>query len=184
MAQNRLILDYVLDHEEKLRDRVYMTQPIGNNQVVDTPGAQTVDQARRMAAHLQSRGFPARRARRDSVEELRALHHGRTGDLDGRLHDRGDLPDRDRRNDQLRADAQRGEPALRRQARHAGRSSSPACRPGLPCIAFPLAPKTEFDTWDAIVGTDGAARRPTAARRRRTGDADLHLRFDRARRRA
>ncbi|HSQ10020.1 MAG TPA: AMP-binding protein, partial [Burkholderiaceae bacterium] len=58
MAQNRLMLDYVLDHEEKLRNSVYMTQPIGNNQVVDTTWGQTVDQARRMAAYLQSKGFP------------------------------------------------------------------------------------------------------------------------------
>ena len=35
MAASKLMLDYVLDHEEKLRDRVYMTQPVGNNKVVD-----------------------------------------------------------------------------------------------------------------------------------------------------
>src|SRR5512134_2561569 len=27
----------------------------------------------------------------------------------------------------------------------------PGVPKGLPCVAFPLAPKTEFDTWDAIV---------------------------------
>ncbi len=35
-----------------------MTQPIGNNQVMDYTWAQVVDQSRRMAAHLQSLGYP------------------------------------------------------------------------------------------------------------------------------
>ena len=43
MADNRLMLDYILDHEEKLRDRVYMTQPIGNGQVVDYTWGQVVE---------------------------------------------------------------------------------------------------------------------------------------------
>ena len=59
MTQNRLMLDYVLDHEERLRDHVHMTQPIGNNRWSTTPG-QVVDQTRRMAAHLQSLGYAAR----------------------------------------------------------------------------------------------------------------------------
>ena len=58
MTQNRLMLDYILEHEEKLRDRVYLTQPIGGNQVVDYTWGQVVDQSRRMAAYLQSQGFP------------------------------------------------------------------------------------------------------------------------------
>ena len=58
MAENRLMLDHILDHEEKLRDRVYMTQPIGNGQVVDYTWGQVVDQSRRMATHLQSLGYP------------------------------------------------------------------------------------------------------------------------------
>jgi long-subunit acyl-CoA synthetase (AMP-forming) len=36
---------------------------------------------------------------------------------------------------------------------------------GLPCVAFPLAPKTDFETWDAIVArTEPLAGRPTRAR--------------------
>ncbi len=58
MSQSRLILDYVLDHEASHPDRVFLTQPVGGGQVIDTTWAEVLDQARRMAAHLQSRGFP------------------------------------------------------------------------------------------------------------------------------
>ena len=53
-----LILDHVLRHAASHPDRVYLTQPIGGGQVVDTTWAQVVDQARRMAAHLQAQGLP------------------------------------------------------------------------------------------------------------------------------
>ena len=53
-----LILDHVLRHAANHPDRVYLTQPIGGGQVVDTTWAQVVDQARRMAAHLQAQGLP------------------------------------------------------------------------------------------------------------------------------
>ena len=178
MTQNRLMLDYVLDHEEKLRDHVYMTQPIGNNQVVDYTWGQVVDQSRRMATYLQSQGLPARRAHRDPVEELRALHHGRGGDLDGGLHDGRHFPDRDRRDDQLRADAQRGEPAVRRQARHL---AAAAARRARRAAVRRVSARTE----DRVrhLGRDRRAyrtnRRAAVAQCRRTGDADLHLGFDR-----
>ncbi len=58
MSDSKLILDYVFDHEANRRDKVYLTQPIGGGQVVDYTWGQVVDQARRMAAHLQSRGLP------------------------------------------------------------------------------------------------------------------------------
>ena len=57
MASDKLILDYVYAHEAAQPDRVYLTQPIGGGQVVDYTWAQVLDQARRMAAHLQSRGL-------------------------------------------------------------------------------------------------------------------------------
>ncbi len=55
---SKLILDYVYDHEAQARDRLFLTQPLGQGRVADYTWAQTLDQSRRMAAHLQSRGFP------------------------------------------------------------------------------------------------------------------------------
>ncbi len=58
MPDRRLILDHVYDHETTLRDRVFLTQPVGGGRVVDYTWAQVLDQSRRMAAHLQSLGLP------------------------------------------------------------------------------------------------------------------------------
>jgi DNA helicase-2/ATP-dependent DNA helicase PcrA len=49
-----LILDHVYQHEAAQPDRVFLTQPVGGGEVVDYTWAQVLDQARRMAAHLQS----------------------------------------------------------------------------------------------------------------------------------
>ena len=57
MPPQKLILDYVYDHEAAQPDKVYLTQPIGDGKVIDYTWAQALDQSRRMAAHLQSHGF-------------------------------------------------------------------------------------------------------------------------------
>lgn len=54
----QLLLDHVYAHETQRADQVFMTQPIGNGQVVEYTWAQTLDQARRMATHLQAQGLP------------------------------------------------------------------------------------------------------------------------------
>jgi long-subunit acyl-CoA synthetase (AMP-forming) len=57
LADLKLILDYVYEHEAAQPDRVYLTQPVGAGRVVDYTWAQVLDQSRRMAAHLRSRGL-------------------------------------------------------------------------------------------------------------------------------
>ena len=47
MAQAKLILDYVQDHETALADQVYLTQPIGGGQVKDYTWRQVMNEARR-----------------------------------------------------------------------------------------------------------------------------------------
>jgi len=56
-APEKLLLDHVFEHGETKPDRIYLTQPIGNGQVVDYTWAQVLDQSRRMAAHLRGLGF-------------------------------------------------------------------------------------------------------------------------------
>ncbi len=53
----RLILDRVQDHEFQRADQVYLTQPLGQGQVRDYTWRETLDEARRMAQHLQSQGL-------------------------------------------------------------------------------------------------------------------------------
>ena len=57
MAKQKLILDYVFDHEAKLADRVFLTQPTGGGRVQDYTWRQTLDQARRMAAYLKAQNI-------------------------------------------------------------------------------------------------------------------------------
>ena len=57
MPSSKLILDYVYEHETARADQVYLTQPIGGGKVVDYTWRQTMDQARRMAAHIKAQGF-------------------------------------------------------------------------------------------------------------------------------
>ncbi len=58
MSSPKLILDHVFDHEAQLANRIYLSQPLGPGRVADYSWAQVLDQSRRMAAHLQSRGLP------------------------------------------------------------------------------------------------------------------------------
>ena len=58
MSTTPLILDHVYDHEAQHADRIYLTQPQGQGRVADYSWGQVLDQSRRMAAHLRSRGFP------------------------------------------------------------------------------------------------------------------------------
>jgi long-chain acyl-CoA synthetase len=56
----RLLLDAVYDWERNFPERIYMTQPVGDGNVIDYNWGETLDQARRMAAYLRSLEFPER----------------------------------------------------------------------------------------------------------------------------
>ncbi len=151
MTQDKLILDYVYEHEAAHPDKIYLTQPVGGGKVVDYTWHQTLDQARRMAAYLKAQGFePGARIAMLSkncahffMAELAiwmaggttvAIYPTETADT------------------------------VRFVLEHSGASllfvgkldtwseQALGVPEGLPCIAFPLAPKTSFETWDAIVG--------------------------------
>ena len=57
MPSQKLILDYIYEHETARADQVFLTQPVGGGKVVDYTWRQMMDQARRMATHLKGRGF-------------------------------------------------------------------------------------------------------------------------------
>ena len=52
------MLECIYQHEKNLADKIFLTQPVGDGKVLDYTWAQTVDQSRRMAAHLKSLGLP------------------------------------------------------------------------------------------------------------------------------
>jgi long-chain acyl-CoA synthetase len=51
------ILNHAYAHESRRPEQVWLTQPVGGGHVVDITWRQALDQARRMAAHLQARGL-------------------------------------------------------------------------------------------------------------------------------
>ncbi len=52
------VLECIYQHEKNLANQVFLTQPVGGGKVLDYTWAQTVDQSRRMAAHLKTLGLP------------------------------------------------------------------------------------------------------------------------------
>ena len=165
MDTPRTILDHVFDHETQQPDRIYLTQPLGGARVADYTWALVLDQSRRMAAHLQSPDLP--RGARVAILSKNCAHFimaelaiwlggcttvaifpTETADTVGYVlgHSEASLLFVGK----LDTWAQQ-------------RSGVPA---GLPCIALPLAPATEFDTWDAIV----ARTAPLAGRPQRAAD--------------
>ena len=147
---SKLLLDYIYDHESKRAGEVFMTQPTGNNQVIDYTWAQTVDQARRMATHLKGLGFEpgarigvlSKNCAHFFMAEMAIWMAGYTTvaifptegpdtvnyvltHSEASLLFVGKLDTWDKQ--------EKGVPA------------------GMPRIAFPLAPKTAYETWDAII---------------------------------
>ena len=169
MNTERLILEHIYDHEAQTPDHVYLTQPIGGGRVVDTNWAQTLDQARRMATHLQAQSFErgariailSKNCAHFIIAELAIWMSGGTT---------------------VAIFPTEKAATVRYVLEHSGasllfvgkldswdeqRAGLPA---GLPCIAFPLAPASALDgslpTWDAIV----AASAPLPGRPARGAD--------------
>ena len=150
MSQPKLMLDYIYDHERAHPDAVYLTQPIGGGQVVDYTWAQALDQARRMAAHLQSRGMEpgariailSKNSAHFIIAELAIWIAGGTT---------------------VAIFPTETADTIRYVLEHSGASllfvgkldmwqqQTPGIPAGLPCIALPLSPPTTFETWDAII---------------------------------
>ncbi len=57
-ATDKLLLDAAYGWEKNFPNQVYLTQPQGGDEVIDYTWAQTMDQARRMAAYLRSLELP------------------------------------------------------------------------------------------------------------------------------
>ncbi|MEZ5730472.1 MAG: AMP-binding protein [Burkholderiaceae bacterium] len=160
---SKLILDYVYAHVAQHPDRVYLTQPIGNGRVTDYTWREVLDQASRMATHLRSHGFePGARIALLSkntahffMAELAiwmaghttvAIFPTETAQTVGYVLDHSEA-----------------------SLLFVGKLDTwPDQKPGvpesMPCIALPLAPANDFETWDDIVGrTEPMAQHPARA---------------------
>jgi long-subunit acyl-CoA synthetase (AMP-forming) len=150
VTQQRLLLDYVRDHVSRHPDRIYLTQPVGGGKVVDLTWSQVYDEARRMAAHLRSTGIPpgsrvamlSKNCAHFIVAELAIWMAGCTTVAIFPTETAGTVS----------YVLEHSEAKLL----FVGKLDTwPQQKSGvpesLPCIALPLAPPTDFETWDEIV---------------------------------
>jgi len=165
VAADRLILEQVFDHEAQQPDRVYLTQPVGGGQVVDYTWAQVLDQSRRMATHLQSRGFP--RGARIAILSKNCAHFfmAELAIWLGGYATVAIFPTETA--DTVRFVLEHSEASLLFVGKlDTWPQQRPGVAPALPCIALPLAPPTDFEGWDPIT----ARTAPLAGRPQRAAD--------------
>jgi long-chain acyl-CoA synthetase len=149
MASTKLILDYIYEHESKRANQIFLTQPCGGDKVVDYTWAQTMDQARRMAAHLKAQGFApgsriallSKNTAHFMMAELAIWMAGYTTvaifPTEGA--------------DTVNYVLTHSESSLLFVGKLDTFDQQVAGIPaGLPCIALPLSPKNSYRTWDDI----------------------------------
>ena len=169
MSDPKLILDHVYDHEAAQPERVFLTQPVGGGHVVDYTWGQTLDEARRMAAHLQRLGLPpgariallTKNCAHFFIAELAIWMAGGTTVAI--------FPTETA--DTLRYVLEHSEASLLFVGKLDGWPQQAAAVPvGLPCIALPLAPAAallpDFERWDDITRRTA----PLTGRPRRNAD--------------
>jgi long-chain acyl-CoA synthetase len=159
----KLILDHVYEHEMAQPNRVWLTQPVRAGQVVEYTWAQSMDQARRMAAHLRSLGFAP--GFRIAVLSNNCAHFimaelaiWMAGGTTVAIYPTETA-------DTVRYVIEHSEAGLLFVGKLDNwASQAAAVSDQLRCIALPLAPHTEFETWDAIIArTAPLSGRPARA---------------------
>ena len=146
----RLILDHVYDQVAAHPDQVFLTQPIGGGEVVDYTWGQMLSESRRMATHLQSLNFApgsriamlAKNSAHFIMAELAIWMAGHTTVAI--------FPTERAAN--VRFVLEHSEASLlfvgKLDTWAQQQSAVPA---GMPCIALPLSPAVELESWDSIV---------------------------------
>jgi long-chain acyl-CoA synthetase len=164
MAANKLILDYVFEHEKNHANAVYLTQPIGGGQVIDYTWAEALDQSRRMAAHLKAQNFEAgariailsKNSAHFMMAELAiwmagyttvAIFPTETAETISYVLDHSGASLLFVGKLDIWPQQKSGVPA------------------SLPCIALPLSPKNDYEAWDAIT----ARTKPLTGKPQRAG---------------
>jgi long-subunit acyl-CoA synthetase (AMP-forming) len=149
MPQEKLILDYVYEHETLRSGKVFMSQPVGGGQVKDYTWAQTMDQARRMANHIKAQGYEP--GARIGILSKNCAHFV-MAELAIWMADCTTVAIFPTETAET----------IHFVLEHSGASllfvgkldlwdhQAAALPAGLPCIAMPLAPSTQFESWDAV----------------------------------
>jgi long-chain acyl-CoA synthetase len=157
-----LILDRIQEHAAANPQRVFLTQPVGGGKVVDYTWGEVVDQARRMAAHLQREGFGegthvailSKNCAHFFIAELAIWMAGGTTVAI--------FPTESA--DTIRFVLDHSDAKLLFVGKLDGwDEQAPGVPAGMPCIALPLAPPTKFpkpDDLAILMYTSGSTGRP------------------------
>ncbi|MFO1191807.1 MAG: AMP-binding protein [Rhodoferax sp.] len=150
MAPKKLLLDFIHDHAQARADQVFLTQPLGGGQVADYTWGQVLDQAQRMAAHLQAQGLGpgshiailSKNCAHFFIAELAIWLAG--GTTVAIFPTEGP--------DTVRFVLEHSDARLLFVGKlDIWKQQAPGVPEGLPCIALPLAPPTDLPSWDAII---------------------------------
>ena len=150
MGESRLILDHVYDNEASQAQRIFLTQPLGAGKVADYRWSEVLDQARRMAAHLQSLGLP--RGARVAILSKNCAHFiiAELAIWIGGYTTTAIFPTETAAT--VRYVLEHSEAQLLFVGKLDGwEQQRPGVPAGLPCIALPLAPEAGLERWDDII---------------------------------
>lgn len=144
-----LPLESVYKWEKERPNSIYMTQPLGHGAVKDYTWAQTVDEARRMAAHLKSLGHPpgskiAILSKNCAHFILSDLAIWMAGYVSVALYPTS-APDT------IQYILEHSESKLLFVGKLDEFNAATTVPAGMDCIAYPLAPKTDYTKWDDII---------------------------------
>jgi long-chain acyl-CoA synthetase len=173
-SNSELLLGRLYRWERELKDRIFLTQPLGGGSIRTYTFGQAMDEARRMATYLRSLGF----APGSSIAILSkncahmfmadiaiwmagyvsvALYPTLTADTISYILSHSDSK------------------ALFIGKLDGWESLEEGVPKGLPCVSFPLSPKTSYPAWECASHQAPTADRRAASRRRGTGDHHLYL---------
>ena len=143
------VLECIYQHEKNLADKIFLTQPVGGGKVLDYTWAQTVDQSRRMAAHLKTLGLPhgakvallSKNCAHFFMAEMAIWMAGYTTVAI--------FPTESA--DTVKFVLEHSESSLLFVGKlDEWHKQAPGVPESMPRIALPLAPATPYDSWDAI----------------------------------
>lgn len=144
-----LPLECVYHWEKERPHSIYMTQPIGNGQVKDYTWSQTLNEARKMAKYLQSQGYPpgskiAILSKNCAHFILSDLAIWMAGYVSVALYPTS-APDT------IQYILEHSETRLLFVGKLDAFDAASTVPEGMPCVAYPLAPKTDYPKWDDII---------------------------------
>jgi len=148
MSERTTLLDRVYQWESTLADRVWLTQPVGGGAVVDYTWKSAMSEARRMAAHLGSlpRGSTIAIVGKNTAHWLLAdLAIWMAGHVSVPVYPTLTA-------ETVRQILEHSEAKLVFIGKlDAWDTMKDGVPDGVRCVALPLAPKTDFETWESIV---------------------------------